>query len=70
MSKIKLGDYLAVALDTDTELYHGIYYKYKPSPSGFPRFILTASTLKGYKTPKLAALAIEKLFPHLEKVKF
>lgn len=63
-----LPDHLAVGQHVDTGLWHGMYYRNRPTPSGCDRFTLEASTTEGYNTSNEAALAIEKHFPDLAKI--
>ena len=62
-------DHLAVVQHSETKLYHGGYYRNKPTPSGCVRFILQCTTKEGFKTEKEAAEAIEKAFPDLPKIR-
>lgn len=61
-------DHLAVLQDEKTGLYHGAYYRNKPTPSGCVRFILSCTTIEGFADFEAAATAIEKAFPDMEKI--
>lgn len=63
-----LPDELAVVQHKETKLYHGAYYRNKPTPSGCDRFILQTTTTKGYETEFEAAKAIEAAFPNMPKI--
>lgn len=58
-------NYLAVGQHKETKKWHGMMYRYKPTPSGCDRWILWASTTEGFETEQQAADAINKAFPEL-----
>lgn len=61
-------DYISVEKNIDTKKYHGVYYRYHPTPSGWDRWILSRSTKKGYETPQEVATVINSLFPNMKPV--
>jgi hypothetical protein len=61
-------DHLAVVQHDETKLFHGAYYRNKPTPSGCVRFILQCTTKEGFTSEKEAAEAIEKAFPNMPKI--
>jgi len=61
-------DHLAIGQNKVTGLFHGLYYRNKPTPSGCPRMILTTSTTQGYETEEEAMTVIENAFPLLPKI--
>ncbi len=67
MANLILG-HLAILRDKKTGLYHGAFYRNRPTPSGLDRFLLDKSTIQGFKTPQEAAAVINADFPHLEPI--
>ena len=68
MEKEKSLDHLAVVQDEKTGLYHGAYYRNKPTPSGCVRFLLQCTTKNGYDDFEAASSAIEKAFPDMDAI--
>jgi len=57
-----MKDYIVVAQDRDSLLYHGLFYTNKPTPSGCNRPTLQLETLQGLPTAKEALEGILKHF--------
>lgn len=68
IAAIERGDHLAVGQHKATGLYHGLYYRNHPTPSGSDRYILSYSTNQGFETTEQAAREIESYFPGMPKL--
>ena len=54
-----MKDHIMAGRDRETGLWHGLFYRNHPTPSGEPRPMLRLSTTQGYET-ELEALRVMK----------
>lgn len=65
-----MNDHIAIGQHEETKLFHSMFYRNVPTPSGCPRPILKLSTSTGYETKEEALEVMKKAFTEeaLEKI--